>query len=146
MRRSGGQEPNKADKTLPPFFLTSPFPPSYTFHHDNLQSVLGLSGHDGTVLQTMAYDPFGNKAATSGSATNNTPMFTGREQDADTGLYYFRARYYDPTLGRFLTQDPKGFAVGVNFYAAMGDNPINANDPYGTFLEDSVLGKQLFFL
>jgi len=105
---------------------------NYTFHHDNLQSVLGLSGHDGTVLQTIAYDPFGNKIS-SGSATNDTLFFTGREQDPDTGLYYYRARYYDPTLGRFLTQDPKGLAAGVNFYAYANNNPINANDPYGLY-------------
>ena len=86
---------------------------------------LGLSGHDGTVLQTISYGPFGEKIGTTGNANNNTLHFTGREENPDSGLYYYRARYYDPTLGRFLTEDPKGFAAGVNFYAYECDNPAN---------------------
>src|SRR5208337_5296448 len=104
-----------------------------TFHHDNLQSVLGLSGHDGTVLQTISYDPFGNTISTSAS-NNNQLHYTGREQDPDTGLYNYRARIYDPSIGRFCTEDPKGFAAGVNFFIYAGQNPINANDPYGFVL------------
>jgi RHS repeat-associated protein len=106
---------------------------NYTFHHDALQSVLGLSGHEGSVLQTIQYGPFGDKTATTGSANNNYLHFTGREEDTDNGLYYFRARYYDPTIGRFITEDPKGFGAGVNFYAYAQNNPINANDPYGFY-------------
>src|SRR5208337_2678278 len=110
---------------------------NYTFHHDNLQSVLGLSGHDGTVLQTISYDPFGNTMSISAS-NNNQLHYTGREQDPDTGLYNDRARIYDPTTGRFVSEDPKHFAAGVNFYVYVQNNPINANDPYG------LLGEQLF--
>src|SRR5208283_467502 len=84
---------------------------NYTFHHDNLQSVLGLSGHDGTVLQTISYDPFGNITSTTGTANNNQLHYTGREQDPDTGLYNYRARIYDPTTVRFVSEDPKGFAA-----------------------------------
>jgi RHS repeat-associated protein len=104
---------------------------NYTFHHDLLQSVVGLSGHEGSVLQTIQYGPFGENMATTGNSNNNFLHFTGRELDPDSGLYYYRARYYDPTIGRFITADPKGFAAGVNFYAYAGNNPINANDPYG---------------
>lgn len=104
---------------------------NYTFHHDNLQSVLGLTGHEGSVLQAISYGPFGEKIATTGAANNNYLHFTGREEDPDSGLYYFRARYYDPAVGRFITEDPKGFDAGVNFYAYAQNNPINANDPYG---------------
>ena len=105
--------------------------PYEVIHHDNLQSVLGLSGHDGTMLQTISYDPFGNTISTTGSSNNNQLHYTGREQDPDTGLYNYRARIYDPSIGRFCTEDPKGFAAGVNFYAYAGNNPINGNDPYG---------------
>jgi len=106
---------------------------NYTFHHDNLQSVLGLSGHEGSVLQAISYGPFGEKISTAGAVNNNYLHFTGREEDTDSGLYYFRARYYDPGVGRFITEDPKGFDAGVNFYAYASNNPINRNDPLGLF-------------
>lgn len=111
---------------------------NYSYHHDNLQSVLGLTGHEGTVLQSISYGPFGEKAIT-GSADNNNLHFTGREEDTDSGLYYYRARIYDPTIGRFITEDPKGFAAGVNFYAYVQNNPINANDPDGLFPRSSAI-------
>jgi RHS repeat-associated protein len=104
---------------------------NFTFHHDALQSVTGLSGHDGGVLQTIKYGPYGDKTVTSGSDNLNFLHFTGREEDIDSGLYYFRARYYDPAIGRFISEDPKGFKAGVNFYAYTGNNPINYNDPLG---------------
>lgn len=55
----------------------------------------------------------------------------GREYDAEAGLYYNRARYYDPQLGRFLSEDPQGIAAGANLYAYAGDDPINHTDPSG---------------
>jgi RHS repeat-associated protein len=104
---------------------------NYTYHHDSLQSVLGLSGHEGSLLQTMQYEPFGDTIATTGTSNDNRLHYTGREEDPDSGLYYYRARYYDPELGRFITEDPKGFAAGINFYAYAGNNPVNYNDPLG---------------
>ncbi|MGE3527338.1 MAG: RHS repeat-associated core domain-containing protein [Gemmatimonadales bacterium] len=55
----------------------------------------------------------------------------GREYDRETGLYYLRGRYYDPGLGRFLSEDPLGVAGGLNLYAYAGNDPINHRDPYG---------------
>jgi RHS repeat-associated protein len=55
--------------------------------------------------------------------------YTGREQDAETGLYYYRARYYDPITGRFLSEDP--IRSGINYYTYAYNNPINYNDPTG---------------
>src|SRR5208337_222335 len=104
--------------------------PYEVIHHDNLESVVGMSGHDGAILQTISYDPFGNKTV-SGTANNNQLHYTGREQDPDTGLYNYRARIYDPITGTFTTEDPLGFKAGINFYSYAGGNPINANDPYG---------------
>ena len=55
---------------------------------------------------------------------------TGRENDK-TGLYYYRARYYSPTLQRFIREDPIGFYGGINFYAYVRNNPVNWRDPWG---------------
>ncbi len=84
-----------------------------------------MSGHAGAVTQTLAYGPFGAVQGQTGHSPN--PLrYTGREQDADTGLYYYRARYYDPQDGRFLSENPPGFAAGdVNSYAYVNNNPIN---------------------
>ncbi|WP_446812264.1 RHS repeat-associated core domain-containing protein (plasmid) [Methylomonas sp. 2BW1-5-20] len=103
---------------------------NYTFHHDALESVLGQSGHDGTILASQGYTSFGSTINATGSS-NNLLKFTGREQDTETGYYYLRARYYDPILGRFPSEDPVGFAGGINLYTYAGNNPINANDPTG---------------
>jgi len=61
----------------------------------------------------------------------NRFLFTGREFDAETGLYYYRARYYNPTLGRFLQTDPIGYEGGMNMFGYCGNNATNSVDPYG---------------
>jgi RHS repeat-associated protein len=109
-------------------------PVNVTFHHDILQSMLGLSGHEGSVLNTQTYSPFGSGLSQTGTSTNAL-QYTGREVDGETGFYYYRARYYDPITGRFVSEDPIGFDSGdVNFYAYVGNNPVNANDPSGEIL------------
>jgi RHS repeat-associated protein len=58
----------------------------------------------------------------------------GRELDRETGLYYYRARYYDPKVGRFISEDPIGFSAGdTNLYRYVGNNPTNYTDPTGEF-------------
>jgi RHS repeat-associated protein len=59
------------------------------------------------------------------------PLSTGREWDKETGLYYYRERYYDPMEGKFISKDPIGFKGGINLYAYVGQNPINYTDPFG---------------
>ncbi|MBI3021009.1 MAG: RHS repeat-associated core domain-containing protein, partial [Candidatus Omnitrophica bacterium] len=65
------------------------------------------------------------------SAYGNPYLFTGREYDCESGLYYYRSRYYDPRTGRFLQEDPVGFLGGVNFYTYASNNPIIFSDPLG---------------
>ena len=91
-----------------------------------------LTGHNGDTEQTVVYGPFGEQIGTSGTSPN-VLGYTGRELDSETGLYYYRARYYDPEIGRFLSEDPLGFEAGVNFYAYVSNNPINRKDPSGLF-------------
>jgi RHS repeat-associated protein len=62
--------------------------------------------------------------------TGNVFRFTGRELDAG-GLYYYRARYYDPTTGRFVSEDPIGFQSGMNLYSYVGNHPVGRRDPLG---------------
>ena len=59
--------------------------------------------------------------------------FTGREWDPEIGLYYYRARYYDPKVGRFIGEDPIGFGGGNNFYGYVNANPTNSRDPLGLY-------------
>ncbi len=101
-----------------------------TYHHDALHSVLGQSAHDGQLQSTQSYTAFGGNL--SGTGTSNTVQkYTGREADGESGVYYYRARYYDPASGRFISEDSLGLAAGVNKYAYVNNNPINANDPTG---------------
>ncbi|MFJ6438288.1 RHS repeat-associated core domain-containing protein [Streptomyces sp. NPDC091416] len=96
---------------------------------DALGSVIGLANSDGTIATTYAYDPNG-KTTTTGTASSNPYTFTGREND-DTGLLYYRNRYYDPETGRFISQDPIGQAGGTNLYQYALSSPTTYTDPSG---------------
>ncbi|HET6931062.1 MAG TPA: RHS repeat-associated core domain-containing protein, partial [Candidatus Acidoferrum sp.] len=82
------------------------------------------------VAQNYTYDSFGNIVATSGSIVNNF-RYTGREWDTETSLYYYRARYYDPQDGRFLSEDPIGFRGGIDRYAYVHNRVTNRLDSFG---------------
>ncbi|WP_372845273.1 RHS repeat-associated core domain-containing protein [Pontiella sp.] len=105
---------------------------------DHQNSVLALVDENGTVVEsyeytaygeTKVFDSSGNELAA--SALGNRYTFQGREIDWATGLYYFRARWYDPDNGRWLSKDPIGIAGGLNLYEAFGNNPVNSIDPDG---------------
>jgi len=81
---------------------------AYTPLQDALGSVIGLVDASGNLVIQYAYDPFGNTTA-SGAVNANQFQYTGRENEGD-GLYFYRARYYSPLLGRFINEDPLGFA------------------------------------
>ncbi len=68
----------------------------------------------------------------SGSADAEEISYTGRERESEFGLYYYRSRYYDPMIGRFMSRDPLGFAASdVNLYRYVGNQPVGFKDPFG---------------
>jgi len=105
------------------------------YEADGLGSVTTLSNAAGAVSNNYTYDSFGNLVASSGSIVNNF-RYTGREWDPETSLYYYRARYYDQSTGRFLTEDPAGFDVNTDFFAYVGNSPLNWTDPLGLSQND----------
>ena len=97
---------------------------------DALGSVVVETGSSQAVTTTYGFDPYGNTSQT-GTNTGNTQQYTGRENDG-TGLYYYRARYYNSGTGRFVQEDPIGWASGqANNYAYVRGNPVNLTDPLG---------------
>jgi len=100
------------------------------YEADGLGSVTSLSSGSGSLAQTYTFDSFGNVTASGGSLANPF-QYAGREMDGETGLYYYRARYYGPSTGRFLGEDPIQFVGGVNFYRYVSNNSINFRDPLG---------------
>lgn len=99
---------------------------------DALGSPVGFGSSDGRVTGKFAYDPFGQRSI-AGSLHGSDLGFTGRQVDG-TGLMHYRARYYDPALGRFISEDPIGLAGGTNHYAYVNNSPANATDPTGMFI------------
>lgn len=101
------------------------------YHSDAQGNVIALTNSAGAVVQNYRYDAFG-EVLFSRTAAAQPFGFTGREWDRESGLHYLRNRYYDPRIGRFLTQDPIGLLGGdANLYAYVGGNPVNRTDPYG---------------
>jgi len=95
-----------------------------------LGSTLKLTDPSGNSIAQYAYEPFGNTTVTSGSSANPY-QYTGRQNDG-SGLYFYRARYYNPSLQRFISEDPIGFGGGQpNLYAYVGNNPLSVIDPTG---------------
>jgi RHS repeat-associated protein len=104
----------------------------YYYHTDGLGSITALSNATGSIVQRYEYDSFGNQTITTNGNIKQPFTFTGREYDTETGMYFYRARYYDPKAGRFITKDPIGFFSGdTNLYQYIASNPVNGIDPFG---------------
>jgi len=115
----------------------------YYYHLDGLGSVVALSHVNRVLVERYTYDVFGrptirdaNGTEIEDSAFGNPYRFTGRAWDAETALYYYRARYYDYATARFLQPDPIGYTDGLNLYAYAGNNPIGLVDPLGLCKEN----------
>jgi RHS repeat-associated protein len=107
---------------------------THWLHQDANLNVVAVTDAAGKVMQRISYDAYGKPAAV-GEATGNAFLFQGRRLDPETGLYYFRLRYYSATFGRFLSRDPLGAwadprALG-NPYAFVGNSPLSFRDPLG---------------
>ena len=106
---------------------------------DPLGTVHALIATDGIVSVSYTYDSWGNLLSVSGDpavAAANRFTWQGREYSYATGLYSFRARWYDPAAGRWLSKDPIGLEGGLNLYEAFGNNPVNYIDPCGEDIAD----------
>ncbi len=94
----------------------------------DFDEALGIS----QIANHIVYDAFGNVVSETDAAVDATFGFTGRERDEESDLFYYRARYYDPGLGRFLSEDPIGFEAGdANLTRYVGNDPVGKVDPSG---------------
>jgi RHS repeat-associated protein len=100
------------------------------YNADGLGTITSLIDGSGSAVASYTYDAYGNITASAGSVVNPF-RYTGREWDSETGLYYYRARYYDPQTGRFVNEDPFRFGGGIDFYAYADNDPSNLFDPTG---------------
>lgn len=104
------------------------------FHADHLGSIRAVTGATGAIMESIAYKPFGEILSDTGPAVS-ARKFTGQTFDAETGLYYYNARYYNALLGRFvspdtLVTDPSN-PQDLNRYSYVLNNPVNLVDPSG---------------
>jgi RHS repeat-associated protein len=121
---------------------------TYYYHPDALWNVTALTDSSGNVAERYTYDAYGgvtvldqnynplplNPWGTPHSAVLNRFLFVGREFDEEFGIYYYRARFYDPIKGRFLQRDPLEYADDLNLYKYVDDRPQYATDPFGLLL------------
>lgn len=118
---------------------------------DHLGSVHALVSDSGAVEESYRFDAWGRVLGVydetgspiSESQIGNRYLWQGREYSWQTGLYYFRARWYDPVTGRWLSNDPIGITGGLNQYVFCANNPVNFRDPLGLCADYSYNGPEL---
>jgi RHS repeat-associated protein len=105
---------------------------------DALGNLIALTDVSGTIQTQYSFEPYG-QLTTSGAGNTNSQKYTGREDDG-TGLLYYRARYYHPGMGRFVSEDPIGLRGGPNAYAYVAADPISRADPLGLLFTNLLNG------
>jgi len=100
----------------------------YFYHTDHLGSTVLVTDEQGKQVYSSEYTPFGEQVSKEGELAK-AAKFTGKDLDEDIGLYYFNARWMDPEIGRFISEDP--LAQESNLYSYCGSNPLNRIDPSG---------------
>ena len=121
---------------------------TYYYHKDGMGSITSLTDKDGKEIEKYIYNAFGkmtiydeedNKLEE--SQFDNPYSFTGREHDSETGLHYHRARYYNPELARWISEDPIEFNSGdMNLYRYVENNPLSWVDPDGLIVFGVIAG------
>lgn len=122
---------------------------TYYYHANSIGSIAELTNGTGSIVERYRYGAYGGAIvlAPDGvteleeSVIDNPYRFTGRRFDSETGIYYYRARFYDPERGRFLQRDPKGYVDGMGLYEYVRSNPINYVDPRGTITKSGTAGS-----
>ncbi|KPA13256.1 RHS repeat-associated core domain protein [Candidatus Magnetomorum sp. HK-1] len=107
----------------------------YHYHYDGIGNTVAITDQDEEIVNLYAYSPYG-EVLYSIETVPNSFKYVGKEgvMDDGNGLYYMRARYYDPMLGRFISRDPIGHEGGLNLYAYAGNNPVMFVDPSGLYV------------
>jgi RHS repeat-associated protein len=107
------------------------YQPWYSYIKDQVGTIYKVYDHKNhTIADSRAYDSFGNLVNQTG--TTKTPFgFQGKYYDQESGLNYFYHRYYNPTIGRFTSEDPILFKGGSDFYQFVHNNPVSLTDPFG---------------
>ena len=127
------------DNLLAMTVYTGAVPRTYYAIKDHQNTVWALVDTNGVVVESYDFDAWGRVLSVNGTADvsksplGNRYLFQGREYSWVTHLYYFRARWYDPVTGRWLSNDPIGISGGLNQYVAFANNPVCFVDPFGLY-------------